>query len=144
VHCFFAEPTHAPCMILGMASGLHQDIAVSDLGIDPKTAADGLAVGRPSGFVGKVMEPLLSGCYTLTDERMFRMLAQLADTEGLYLEPSALAGMYGPVVTETADAFREFSGLTTATHLVWATGGSMVPADEMQKYYQTGKTRSDT
>ncbi|PNB52025.1 D-serine ammonia-lyase, partial [Pseudomonas sp. GW456-E7] len=64
VHVFFAEPTHSPCMLLGLYSGLHEKISVQDIGLDNRTAADGLAVGRPSGFVGKLIEPLLSGCYT--------------------------------------------------------------------------------
>jgi len=137
VQCFFAEPTQACCMILGMSTGLHNGICVADLGISGATAADGLAVGRASGFVGRLMEPFLAGCYTLTDQRMYRMLAMLADTENIRLEPSALAGMYGPVLAASAPEFREFSG--PATHLVWATGGSMVPPAEMEVYYQTGK-----
>ncbi|HEX5565174.1 MAG TPA: D-serine ammonia-lyase, partial [Sporosarcina sp.] len=64
VHCFFAEPTHSPCMMLGMMTGLHEEVSVADFGLDNQTAADGLAVGTPSGFVGKKMEPLLEGCYT--------------------------------------------------------------------------------
>lgn len=142
VHCFFAEPTTACCMILGMSTGLHNKISVQDLGISMQTSADGLAVGRASGFVGRLMEPFISGCYTLTDQRMYRMLAQLADCEGIYLEPSALAGMYGPVLMQQAPAFAEYRGIESATHLVWATGGSMVPKEEMEKYYLTGKGKN--
>lgn len=137
--CFFAEPTQACCMILGMATGKHNAVSVQDLGIDGHTVADGLAVGRASGFVGKLMEPFLSGCYTLTDERMYEMLAQLADSEKIRLEPSALAGMYGPVLTQTVPEFKTWRELHGATHLVWATGGSMVPETEWMKYYWAGK-----
>ena len=135
VHCFFAEPTSACCMILGMSTGLHNEISVRDIGIDGKTDADGLAVGRASGFVGKLMEPYISGCYTVSDERMYRLLTQLADTEGIYLEPSALAGMYGPVLLQKMG----FRADENATHMVWATGGSMVPENIMAQYYEKGK-----
>lgn len=138
VHCFFAEPTKACCMILGMVTGRHNAVSVQDIGLDGKTAADGLAVGRASGFVGKTVEHLISGCYTLSDERMYRMLAQLVDTEGLQLEPSALAGMHGPVLLQTHPAFATLKN-KNATHIVWATGGSMVPEEEMEKYYKKGK-----
>ena len=130
VHCFFAEPTHSPCMLLGVYTGLHDEIAVQDLGIDNVTAADGLAVGRASGFVGRAMERLLDGFYTLSDQSMYDMLGWLAQEEGIRLEPSALAGMAGPVRVHS-DA--------NVTHLVWATGGGMVPEDEMAKYLAKGK-----
>lgn len=146
-HCFFAEPTHSCCMMLGMATGENHLVSVQDFGVDNVTVADGLAVGRASGFVGRLMRPFMSGCYSLTDERMYRMLAQLADSEGIYLEPSALAGMYGPVLLEKLPAFREYlehEGLDLAmpdsTQLVWATGGSMVPEEEMERYYGKGKS----
>lgn len=145
-HCFFAEPTHSCCMMLGMATGKNHLVSVQDFGIDNITVADGLAVGRASGFVGSLMKPFMSGCYSLTDERMYRMLAQLADSEGIYLEPSALAGMYGPVLLEKRPDFRDYierEGLSEAidnsTQLVWATGGSMVPKEEMEQYYRKGK-----
>ena len=139
VHCVFAEPTHSPCMLLGVHTGLHDEISVQDLGIDNLTAADGLAVGRASGFVGRAMQRLLSAFYTLSDEEMYRLLGLLQRHEGLSLEPSALAGMAGPwrisaQPQELAAQGISAAQLSQATHLVWATGGGMVPAVEMAKY----------
>ncbi|MCZ2259130.1 D-serine ammonia-lyase [Sporosarcina sp. G11-34] len=136
-HCFFAEPTHSPCMVLGMMTGLHDSISVQDFGLDNKTAADGLAVGVASGFVGKTMEPLLAGSYTIADQTMFDLLKLLTDSEGIKLEPSALAGMTGPVNLIRGNV--EKANLPGATHIVWGTGGSMVPEEEMNLYYATGK-----
>ena len=145
VHCFFAEPTHSCCMLLGMATGLNSAISVQDIGVDNRTVADGLAVGRASGFVGGLMAPFMSGCYSLEDQRMYRMLAQLADTEGLRLEPSALAGMYGPVLMVKDPVLSAYPvSRENAVHLVWATGGSMVPPNEMQAYYETGKSEGSS
>ena len=93
VHCFFAEPTHSPCMLLGLMTGLHEQVCVQDFGMDNKTAADGLAVGRPSGFVGRLLKNLISGIYTIGDERLYQLLVLMKDTEGISLEPSALAGV---------------------------------------------------
>lgn len=150
VHCFFAEPTHSCCMMLGMATGLNNEICVQDLGVDNLTIADGLAVGRASSFVGKVMSPFMSGCYSISDDRMSALLARLADAEGIYLEPSALAGMYGPVLASGDGAYRDYARKASGgdpgriTHLVWATGGSMVPAGEMEKYYAAGKKLTES
>ncbi|OOR67346.1 D-serine ammonia-lyase [Bacillus mycoides] len=143
VHCFFAEPTHSPCMLLGLMTGLHDKIAIQDIGIDNVTDADGLAVGRPSGFVGKTMEPFLSGNYTVSDEELYRLLKELADTENIYLEPSALAGMIGPLnVCKAENEYLQKQQLTEkvkkGTHIVWGTGGSMVPEDVMNGYYKKG------
>lgn len=142
VHCFFAEPTHAPCMLLGLATGLHDGVSVQEFGIDNHTAADGLAVGRPSQFVGRTVEHMLSGCFTVTDERMYRLLRQMADEEGIRLEPSALAGVPGMGYlcgTEGAGYVAAHGlGLENAAHIAWATGGSMVPPEIWQDYYAKG------
>lgn len=143
VHCFFAEPTHSPCMLLGLMTGLHDKVSVQDVGIDNVTDADGLAVGKPSGFVGKVIEPLLSGNYTVSDEQMYKLLKELVDTEGIYLEPSALAGMIGPtkLYNEGIDYLLKYNlvkKMSKSTHIVWGTGGSMVPEEVMNQYYQKG------
>ncbi|MCU4580052.1 D-serine ammonia-lyase [Acinetobacter gyllenbergii] len=139
VHCIFAEPTHSPCMLLGVATGLHDEISVQDIGIDNITAADGLAVGRASGFVGRAMQRLLDGFYTLDDQTMYRLLGMLNQSENLKLEPSALAGMLGPILVNQHQAYIDLHQFTEqqlqhANHIVWATGGGMVPSEEMQNY----------
>ncbi|HGK4673089.1 TPA: D-serine ammonia-lyase [Kluyvera georgiana] len=144
VHCFFAEPTHSPCMLLGIYTGLHDTLSVQDIGIDNLTAADGLAVGRASGFVGRAMERLLDGLYTLDDQTMYDMLGWLAQEEGIRLEPSALAGMAGPQHVCASRAYQQMHDFSTeqlnhATHLVWATGGGMVPEAEMAQYLAKGR-----
>ncbi len=146
VHPFFAEPTHSPSMLLGMLTGRHEQIAVQDLGLDNLTAADGLAVGRPSGFVGRLVEPLLAGIATVEDRELFQLLALLRDCEGISLEPSALAGMPVPHRLLESPAGKGFldnydlqKNLSGANHIVWATGGSMVPQQEMARDYEQGK-----
>jgi len=145
VHCLFAEPTHSPCMLLGLYTGQHDAVSVQDFGIDNVTAADGLAVGRPSGFVGKAMHRLIDGCYTLSDEEMYSLLALMERSEGLRLEPSALAGVPGIArVQAEQQGYRTRMGLdpqamTRATHLAWATGGNMVPTEVMEDYRAKGR-----
>ncbi|EPF12904.1 D-serine dehydratase [Cedecea davisae] len=139
VHCIFAEPTHSPCMLLGVHTGLHDAISVQEIGIDNLTAADGLAVGRASGFVGRAMQRLLDGFYTAEDQTLYNMLGWLAAEEDIRLEPSALAGMPGPQHVCANEAYQSMHGLSAeklnnATHLVWATGGGMVPEAEMEQY----------
>lgn len=141
VHSFFAEPTHSPCFLLGMMTGEYDQISVQDVGIDNKTEADGLAVGRPSKLVSEKMNEILSGSYTIQDTRLFSLLKAMAETEKYYLEPSALAGAYGPVQlfkTEEGKKYLEKHHLVAkmpqATHIIWATGGNMVPKEMMQQY----------
>jgi D-serine dehydratase len=144
VHCFFAEPSHAPCMLLGLCTGLHDKVSIQDFGLDGKTSADGLSVGRPSGFIGKIMAPLIDGVFTVDDAEMFRLLTLLADAENIRMEPSALAGMAGPMRVIGADAYQQKKGLggamSHATHLVWGTGGLLLPEDEMTSYYRHGRS----
>ncbi|PAA16723.1 D-serine ammonia-lyase [Pseudomonas fragi] len=145
VHCIFAEPTHSPCMLLGVYTGMHDEVSVQDFGIDNLTAADGLAVGRASGFVGKAMQRMLDGFYTVSDEEMYSLLALMERSEGLRLEPSALAGVPGIArVLGEQQGYLARAGLSpqamaNATHLVWATGGNMVPAAEMDAYLAKGR-----
>jgi len=143
IHCFFAEPTHSPAMLLGLYTGLHEKISVADLGIDNKTQADGLAVGRPSGFVGKNLEHLINGCYTLSDDTMFELLALTYQCENLTLEPSAAAGIQGiknVLENKTYLLKHELdTKLNNITHIAWTTGGNMVPKKQMEEFIGYGK-----
>ncbi|MCM2318298.1 MAG: D-serine ammonia-lyase [Pseudomonas sp.] len=145
VHCIFAEPTHSPCMLLGVYTGLHDAVSVQDFGIDNVTAADGLAVGRPSGFVGRAMQRLIDGYYTVSDEELYRLLDIAWQEEQVRLEPSALAGVPGMVRVLRERDYLERIGATpeklaNATHLVWGTGGSMVPEAEFAAYLDKGRS----
>ncbi len=145
VHCFFSEPTHAPAMLLGLMTGLHNQVSVGDFGIDNITDADGLAVGRPSGFVGRTLENLISGVFTVNDESLYILLSVLSDSENIQLEPSALAGLPGIIRlfnNQVGHQYLEDHQLNhkmgNAVHVSWATGGSMVPKDIMEGYYEKG------
>jgi len=144
VHCFFIEPVQACCMLVGMASGLNNEISVQDLGLTGLTQADGLAVGRPSGFVSKVMKPHLSGVCTVKDSRLFDYMRDLIATEDIFIEPSSCAAFQGPVLLNRAEETREYlkrynliDRMDQAAHIVWATGGSLVPDDIREEYKNT-------
>ncbi|MFQ6976166.1 MAG: D-serine ammonia-lyase [Oscillibacter sp.] len=137
-HVYFAEPVEAPCMLLGLASGLQNAICVQDIGLTGRTAADGLAVSRPSGFVGETVKEMVGGGFTVSDEHLFNDLHALHETEGLFVEPSACAGFAGAVELSKMTDYLESSGLgahwENAAHIVWATGGALVPEGEREKY----------
>ena len=144
VHCFFIEPTQAPCMLVGMATGLNQEISVQDIGLTGLTHADGLAVGRPSGFVGRVMKNLLGGEFTIRDGKLYDYMRDLLGTENIFLEPSACASFEGPIQIERNESARKYlqenhleEKMKNATHIAWATGGSLVPEAIREEYKNT-------
>lgn len=144
VHCFFVEPVQAPCMLLGMSTGLHNAISVQDIGLTGLTHADGLAVGRPSGFVGGMMEPLLSGEFTVRDGKLYDYLRDMLEAEGVFLEPSACAAFQGAAMLERSPEIQEYikknaleEKMKRAAHIVWATGGSLVPEEIREEYRNT-------
>lgn len=140
VHCFYVEPTHSPAVLTGLVTGEMSNISVHDIGIDNKTEADGLAVGRPSNFATNISNHIISGIYTIEDNKLFILLAQLIDTENIFLEPSATAGLIGPqMVANTNYAAKHNINMENATHVAWATGGDLVPELEREEFYKKGK-----
>ncbi|MBQ0140784.1 MAG: D-serine ammonia-lyase [Kurthia sp.] len=129
VHCYFVEPVQSPCMLLGMATGKHHKISVQDIGLSNLTAADGLAVGKASKFVGELMMPILDGILTVSDDELYEEIFHLYTSESIKVEPSAIAGVMGPLRSQQQ----------AKTHLVWLTGGGMVPEIEWEKYKVIGE-----
>ncbi|MCW1310091.1 MAG: D-serine ammonia-lyase, partial [Candidatus Nanoarchaeia archaeon] len=130
VHCYFVEPTHSPCMLLGLITRKFEGIHVRDYGIDNITEADGLAVGSPSKLVSKMADVLIDGIYTVEDEELFKLLALLKDSENIKVEPSAAASLIGPTLIDAGE---------NAIHISWATGGLFVPEDIYEAMYIRGK-----
>ena len=144
VHVFFVETTPAPCMLLGMASGMQNKVCVQDFGLSGQTHADGLAVGRPSGFVGGVMTHLLSGEMTLQDKRIYDFMRDIVNSENIFLEPSACACFMGIVDCFKTEEMKQYiknhhleNKMQQAIHIPWATGGSLVPENIRQEYMKT-------
>jgi D-serine dehydratase len=132
VHCFLAEPVASPCMLVRLALG--PGLSVYDLGLDNRTAADGLAVPQASELAWAMIHQLVAGAYTVTDAGMFGFLQRAHTHAGFRLEPSAVAGFAGPYWTEVSGMASSFRANTlrgaAMTHVLWCTGGSLVPDDE--------------
>lgn len=146
VHCIFAEPTRMPSMLLGLVTEKFDDISVEDIQLGGKTVADGLAVPRTSGLVAKSIRHFFSAGYTLQDDSFKRLLWNLYDQENIFLEPAAVAGIIGPYALRTTEEGQEYLNkhnlndkLKNATHIAWATGGSMVPQKQREEFIEEGK-----
>lgn len=144
VHVFFVEPVQAPCMLLGLASGLNSGICVRDVGLSGLTHADGLAVGRPSGFVGGVVKYMLDGEFTLGDAVLYDYMRALLSSESLFIEPSACAAFEGPLKLCSGLDGKEYllklglsDKMKNAAHIAWATGGRLVPEETRKEYEKT-------
>ena len=128
VHCFFAEPVDAPCMTLGLVTGKNDAVSVYDIGLTNRTSADGLAVGRPSAFVGKLMKGLLAGCFTMQDDILDVYQKLTRETENLKIEPSAAAGFPGPQEVMKSGFCEKYNiSPENITHILWTTGGRYLP-----------------
>ena len=125
-------------MNVGMATGEHDKVCVGDFGISGKTDADGLAVGRPSAFVGKVIEKRLAGICTIEDGKLYELMRALVKTEDIFIEPSACASFAAFLHADEMDSYIREKGLSgcmgQAVHIAWATGGNMVPPEMVAEY----------
>lgn len=129
VHCVIVEPTAAPALLLSVAA---KDLSPDCLGLDGKTIADGLAVTQASAPASAVLTQYAHAFCTVADADLQQMQAQLFNTCGHYLEPSACAGL----VAWAANI--RMGCAANAQHIVWATGGGIVPIQEQKAELEKG------
>jgi len=147
VHCFMAEPVQSPSMLLSLIAGFEENLSVYDIGLKNESVADGLVVGRASRLAGPLIQRLVAGVFTVTDRMLLRFLYWLEKSEGLRIEPSAAAGFAGPLFLMATPAGLDYlarAGLQGAQanirHLVWTTGGRLVPAPVYEQFRMRGAT----
>jgi D-serine dehydratase len=144
VHCFFAEPVASPCMLVQLAAGFDEPVSVYDTGLDNRTEADGLAVGQASHLVSPLMASQLSGVFTVSDEELYAWLLAVRRATGVELEPSAAAAVGGPRWLTQSPYGRDYLrslnvDMQRSTHVIWATGGSLVPPEEHRRFQSHAK-----
>jgi len=144
VHCFFVEPVASPCMLVQLANQDEQGVSVYDIGLDNRTEADGLAVAQASDLVAPLMKTLLSGVLTVSDNDLYDGLWQAQQALTARLEPSAAAALAGPqrlLASAEGQGYLQAQGINTAniTHVMWTTGGAMVPEAEYQAFLARGQ-----
>lgn len=137
VKCFFAEPVEAPCMLAAFVAG--GPIPVTELGLSGKTEADGLAVGTASNLVYRNVNKLVSGGFTVHDSVLSHYQNLLYDKEKLFIEPSSAAafGFETFAKSRVSESYPAYPDGPNVTHIVWATGGKLVPESERKKQLYT-------
>lgn len=127
----FVEPTASPCMLVALASGRGAEASVYDYGCDNATIADGLAVPRASALVLDAVGDAIDAAVAVPDAAMTEWMGEMWRAAGLRLEPSAAAAFAAFAPFEAAlSRSSTWPRLAGATHLFWATGGSLLPDDE--------------
>lgn len=139
VHAFVAEPTASPCVLVQLAGDAAHPRSVYDIGLDNRTEADGLAVAQASPLAAALLRAQAAGAFTVDDRQLFAHLLDARERLGIDLEPSAAAAFGGPAWIAGSDAGRAYlrgRGIDpdAAMHVIWATGGSLVPAQEHRRF----------
>ncbi|PKU25153.1 D-serine ammonia-lyase [Telmatospirillum siberiense] len=131
VHPVFVEPVASPCMLAQLATGIDRSVSVYDIGLDNHTAADGLAVARASMLVARTVGELVEAVVTVPDDELFLWLGDLWRESNLRLEPSAASGF--AAAQRFCAATPGLGGNDRATHVIWTTGGALLPEAEFQE-----------
>ncbi len=123
--CVFVEPTSSACMFAALEAGEGKPVSVYDLGLRNSTIADGLAVPLASQLVLDAVGPAIDAVVAVPDDEMVLWVRRAWREAQMRLEPSAAAAL-----AAVAPFLRRRPDLREATHIAWATGGSLLPDEE--------------
>jgi D-serine dehydratase len=124
----FVEPTASACMLVALATGLRQSVYA--VGLDNGTIADGLAVPTASELALELIGSRIDASVAVPDHAMVAWVRRLWREDRLRLEPSGAAGFAAVARFLGARERRGDRSLLGATHVVWTTGGSLLPDAE--------------
>lgn len=146
VHVFFVEPEDSSCFAVQLANLDRPNISIYDVGQQNRTEADGLAVPVASQLAIKEMRPRLSGIVVISEDNLLRDLYVLKEQDDIRIEPSAAAGLSGPRAIFNTAAGAEYierhqlaPHMARANHIIWSTGGSLMPQEEYKAFWKRGK-----
>lgn len=135
--CVFVEPTASAAMFVALGQEHPVPRHVAEFGLDNRTIADGLAVPRASPLALAVVGRLVDAVVAVGDDALLHWVRRAWNEAGLRLEPAAAAGF--AAVQPWLQALARDDGAAPvhphwrdATHVVWTTGGSLLPDEEFQ------------
>lgn len=130
----FAEPIESACMLVALAAGESDPPSVYDVGLGNRTQADGLAVSRASGLVLDRVRHHIDAAVAVPDEDLLHWVRRAWSEANLKLEPSAAAGFaaLAPFL-EMVSARPGWRKVDNAVHVVWTTGGNLMPEDTFRR-----------
>jgi D-serine dehydratase len=126
----FVEPIASACMFVALATGRRQSVYA--VGLDNNTLADGLAVPTASELALALIGPRVDGVVAVPDSYLVDWTRRAWREANLRLEPSGAAGFAAVEPFLAARASRG-DAIRDAIHVVWTTGGSLLPDNEFQR-----------
>nr|WP_047169312.1 D-serine ammonia-lyase [Sphingomonas sp. Y57] len=137
VRCVFAEPVASASMLAALAFPGPQPTSVYALGLTNRTLADGLATPAASQLVLDLVGDEIDAVVALPDDRFLHWVGEAWAAARVRVEPSAAAGFaaWDHLAHVSRGADRPaylYRGWARATHIVWTTGGAMLPDAEFR------------
>ena len=126
----FVEPIPSACVFVALATGRRQPVYA--VGLDNQTLADGLAVPTASELALELIGARIDAVVAIPDSVLVDWVGRAWRETHLRLEPSGAAG-FAAVEPFVAARSARGDAIRDAIHVVWTTGGALLPDDEFDR-----------